>query len=56
MESCLITLLSLTVHRLGLLTPWESQYWNRYTKNTRHKNNGSLMLYLGLICIHVFYW
>ena len=45
MESCLITLLSLTVHRLDLLTPWESQYWNRYTKNMRHKKNGSIMLH-----------
>ena len=53
MESCLITLLSLIVHRLDLLTPWESQCWNRYTKNMRHKNNRSLMLYyyLGLIIV-----
>ena len=34
MESCLITLLSLTVHRLGLLTPWELQSWNRYMYST----------------------
>ena len=32
MESCFITPLSLTVHQLDLLIPWESQYWNRYVK------------------------
>lgn len=36
-ESCLITLLSLTVHRLGLLTPWESQCWNRYAYTRKYE-------------------
>ena len=39
MESCLITPLSLTVHQLDLLIPWESQYWNRYELHVNKYNS-----------------